>query len=154
MTGIGAACTGDGTVDTYAAYLGPDALLHRGSHQTALDIYGATAEPAATAKQPHCGSSGSSDGSHSSNNGSSGWRGKLNGWLGGDAGLPVDGWLTTCCSQVGQIMLTLPNAYSKVGLLAALPLSIGCACLSFWTMFCLIALYVERKHRLVGVTAM
>lgn len=128
-----------------------------------------------------------------------GWRTRLGGWLGGDAGLPVDGWLTTCCSQVcarlaarcgstqhdarmqlsppsapmpagplapcmqcfrccathiqpvqiGQIMLTLPNAYSKVGLLAALPLSISCACFSFWTMWCLIALYAERKHRLV-----
>ncbi len=51
--------------------------------------------------------------------------------------------------QVGQIMLTLPNAYSKVGIAAALPLSVGCACLSFWTMFCLIALFIERKHRLV-----
>lgn len=39
--------------------------------------------------------------------------------------------------QVGQIMLTLPNAYSKVGLLAAVPLSIGCACMSLWTMYCL-----------------
>jgi hypothetical protein len=35
-------------------------------------------------------------------------------------------------------MLTLPNAYSKVGLLAAIPLSVGCACMSFWTMYCLI----------------
>jgi amino acid permease len=35
-------------------------------------------------------------------------------------------------------MLTLPNAYSKVGLLAAIPLSLGCAAMSFWTMYCLI----------------
>jgi amino acid permease len=52
--------------------------------------------------------------------------------------------------QIGQIMLTLPNAYSKVGLAAAVPLSVGCACLSFWTMYCLIALYAERKQRLVS----
>eukprot|EP00775_Hariotina_reticulata_P014806 gene14806-14984_t len=77
------------------------------------------------------------------------WKRKLSGWLGGSAGLPVDGWLTTCCSQIGQIILTLPNAYSKVGLIAALPLSIGCAIISLWTMNCLIALYVERKAKLI-----
>ncbi|GBF87481.1 hypothetical protein Rsub_00192 [Raphidocelis subcapitata] len=81
--------------------------------------------------------------------GKGGLRKRLTGWFGGDAGTPIDGWLTTVCSQIGQIMLTLPNAYSKVGLPAALPLSLGCACMSLWTMFCLISLYVERKARLI-----
>jgi amino acid permease len=56
--------------------------------------------------------------------------------------------------QIGQIILTLPNAYSKVGLVAALPLSIGCAAMSLWTMNCLIALYVERKAKLVSPSGM
>jgi hypothetical protein len=49
--------------------------------------------------------------------------------------------------QIGQIMLTLPNAYSKVGLLAALPLSVGCACLGFWTMYCLIGESAAAFHK-------
>jgi amino acid permease len=43
-------------------------------------------------------------------------------------------------------MLTLPNAYSKVGLLAAIPLSLGCAAMSFWTMYCLIGKQ-QGQHR-------
>ena len=86
--------------------------------------------------------------------------------------------------QIGQILLTLPNAFAKTGLIAggykalqsrqgvipaadclqgqpALPkvllgpaglvLSISSACVSLWTMFMLIALYVERKQRLVSL---
>jgi amino acid permease len=66
---------------------------------------------------------------------------------------PIACLLLLSALQIGQIMLTLPNAYSKVGLAAAVPLSVGCACLSFWTMYCLIALYAERKQRLVRVSA-
>jgi hypothetical protein len=35
------------------------------------------------------------------------WKDKMNGWFGGDAGLPMDGWLTTCCAQVSLIFLLL-----------------------------------------------
>jgi hypothetical protein len=32
------------------------------------------------------------------------WKDKMNGWFGGDAGLPMDGWLTTCCAQVNATL--------------------------------------------------
>jgi hypothetical protein len=35
-----------------------------------------------------------------STDGQGSWHNRLAGWFGGHAGLPVDGWLTTCCSQV------------------------------------------------------
>lgn len=70
------------------------------------------------------------------------------GWLAGAAGSFEDAWLTTCASQIGQIMLTLPNAYAKVGLTAGLILSVGCGSFSLWTMYQLITLYIERKKRL------
>jgi auxin influx carrier (AUX1 LAX family) len=70
-------------------------------------------------------------------------------WLGGSAGTTFDGWLLTVCSQIGQIMLTLPNAFAKMGLVLALPLSIFSSVCSLWTMFCLVTLYAERKRRLI-----
>eukprot|EP00891_Asterochloris_glomerata_P008628 jgi/Astpho2/8628/Aster-05103 len=67
----------------------------------------------------------------------------------GNAGTTWDAVLTTAASQIGQILLTLPNAFAKTGLIAGLVLSISSACMSLWTMFMLIALYVERKQRLM-----
>lgn len=90
-------------------------------------------------------------------------------WIAGS--LP-DAVLTTCASQIGQILLTLPNAFAKTGLpptaamlaecllvyiqalgfaglLAGMFLCVGSACMSLWTMQMLITLYLERKQRLV-----
>lgn len=39
---------------------------------------------------------------------SNGWSDRLAGWFGGHAGLPIDGWLTTCCSQVGFAAFVAP----------------------------------------------
>jgi len=52
--------------------------------------------------------------------------------LGGGAGSIYDGWLITVCSQIGQIMLTLPNAFSKMGLGLAVPLSVLSSLCSLW----------------------
>eukprot|EP00884_Botryococcus_braunii_P010276 jgi/Botrbrau1/1924/Bobra.0005s0029.2 len=71
-------------------------------------------------------------------------------WLSGEAGTPLDGWLLTVSSQIGQIMLTLPNAMAKVGVAAAIPIALGTATMSLWTMYLLITLYVERKAILVA----
>ncbi|KAK9786495.1 hypothetical protein WJX73_005462 [Symbiochloris irregularis] len=43
-----------------------------------------------------------------------GFTGPLMQWLGGEAGTNWDGWLLTVASQIGQILLTFPNAYAKV----------------------------------------
>lgn len=51
--------------------------------------------------------------------------------------------------QIGQILLTLPNAYSKCGLIAGVILTVGCGTISLWTMYLLITLYAERKQRMV-----
>ncbi|KAK9807413.1 hypothetical protein WJX73_002744 [Symbiochloris irregularis] len=79
-------------------------------------------------------------------NGDQGWFSR---WLGGDAGTDVDGWLLTVCSQIGQIMLVLPQAFSKMGFSAAFPLAIFMGCVSIYTAYLLVALYCERKARLV-----
>lgn len=97
--------------DTYGPYHVPGSLLHRGGSQTTLNIYGALAP--VTAGQPQqqqqhaCSTGNSDDNSNGSSSGITGWRGRLHGWLGGDAGLPVDGWLTTCCSQVRSSALAI-----------------------------------------------
>ena len=54
-----------------------------------------------------------------------------------------------CCAQIGQIMLVMPNAFSKMGFSAAFPISIVMGCFSVYTAFLLVALYCERKARLV-----
>eukprot|EP00884_Botryococcus_braunii_P009819 jgi/Botrbrau1/18839/Bobra.177_2s0004.1 len=67
----------------------------------------------------------------------------------GEAGTPIDGFLLTASSQIGQIMLTLPNAFAKSGLAYALPIALGVALISLWTMFLLITLYLERRAILI-----
>ncbi|CAK0736775.1 hypothetical protein CVIRNUC_000801 [Coccomyxa viridis] len=69
--------------------------------------------------------------------------------LGGDAGSRFDGWLLTVSSQIGQIMLTMPNAMAKMGLIPAIPLAIFIACMSLWSMKMLICLYVARRSILI-----
>ena len=54
------------------------------------------------------------------------------------------------CVQIGQIMLTMPNAMAKMGLIAALPLAVVIACMSLWSMKMLICLYVARRSILVS----
>lgn len=78
------------------------------------------------------------------------WHTTLGRWLGGQAGTNWDGWLLTVASQIGQILLTLPNAYSKCGLIAGVILTVGCGTISLWTMYLLITLYAERKQRMVN----
>ncbi len=52
--------------------------------------------------------------------------------------------------QIGQIMLTMPNAMAKMGLIAAIPLAVVIACMSLWSMKMLICLYVARRSILVS----
>ena len=51
--------------------------------------------------------------------------------------------------QIGQIMLTMPNAMAKMGLIPAIPLAIFIASMSLWSMKMLICLYVARRSILV-----
>lgn len=51
--------------------------------------------------------------------------------------------------QIGQIMLSMPNAYAKMGLAAGLCLSLFSGCVSAYTIMLLVHLYEERKKRLV-----
>ncbi|EIE25080.1 hypothetical protein COCSUDRAFT_65085 [Coccomyxa subellipsoidea C-169] len=62
---------------------------------------------------------------------------------------PTEAFLTVAAAQIGQIMLTLPNAISKTGLSAGIVVSMVTAFLSLWTMYMLSALYQERKRDLV-----
>ena len=55
--------------------------------------------------------------------------------------------------QIGQIMLSIPNAYAKMGLAAGLCLSIGSGFVSAYTIILLVHLYEERKRRLVSRAA-
>lgn len=52
--------------------------------------------------------------------------------------------------QIGQIMLVMPNAFSKMGFSAAFPLAIVMGFMSVYTCYLLVALYCERKARLVS----
>ena len=52
--------------------------------------------------------------------------------------------------QIGQIMLSIPNAYAKMGLAAGLCLSVGSGFISAYTIVLLVHLYEERKRRLVS----
>ncbi|KAK9831382.1 hypothetical protein WJX81_007976 [Elliptochloris bilobata] len=61
----------------------------------------------------------------------------------------VDAFLTVSAAQIGQILLTLPNAISKTGFIAGTTLAIGSAILALWTMYLLASLYLERKRSLV-----
>ncbi len=47
-------------------------------------------------------------------------------------------------------MLSVPNAYAKMGLAAGLCLSIGSGFISAYTIVLLVHLYEERKRRLVS----
>lgn len=51
--------------------------------------------------------------------------------------------------QIGQIMLSMPNAYAKMGLTAGLVLSVVSGLISAYTIVLLVHLYEERKRRLV-----
>ncbi|CAL8461956.1 g1487 [Coccomyxa elongata] len=61
----------------------------------------------------------------------------------------TDAFLTVAAAQIGQIMLTMPNAISKTGLSAGIVVSMVTALLSLWTMYMLSALYQERKRSLL-----
>ena len=54
--------------------------------------------------------------------------------------------------QIGQIMLSMPNAYAKMGLTAGLVLSVFSGLISAYTIVLLVHLYEERKRRLVCLT--
>ncbi len=46
-------------------------------------------------------------------------------------------------------MLSMPNAYAKMGLVAGLVLSVASGLISAYTIVLLVHLYEERKRRLV-----
>ena len=50
-------------------------------------------------------------------------------------------------------MLSIPNAYAKMGLAAGMCLSIGSGLISVYTICLLVHLYEERKRRLVSPVA-
>ena len=54
--------------------------------------------------------------------------------------------------QIGQIMLSMPNAYAKMGSTAGLVLSVFSGLISAYTIVLLVHLYEERKRRLVCLT--
>ncbi|KAL3142835.1 Lymphocyte transmembrane adapter 1 [Trebouxia sp. C0009 RCD-2024] len=51
--------------------------------------------------------------------------------------------------QIGQIMLSMPNAFAKMGLTAGLVLSVVSGLISAYTIVLLVHLYEERKRRLI-----
>lgn len=62
---------------------------------------------------------------------------------------PVTLFTYFCAVQIGQIMLSMPNAYAKMGLVAGLVLSVASGLISAYTIVLLVHLYEERKRRLV-----
>lgn len=53
--------------------------------------------------------------------------------------------------QIGQVMLALPSALAKTGLIAGIPLMIVYGLLSTWTIHNVTALYVAMKRAKVGL---
>ena len=51
------------------------------------------------------------------------------------------------CLQVGQVILTLPNAYSTTGLAAGVFFQLIFASVALWTLFLLATLYQEFRRR-------
>lgn len=60
-----------------------------------------------------------------------------------------DAILTVAAAQIGQVMLTMPNALWKTGLKAGLISSLVSMLISAWTMYMLAALFLERKRDLI-----
>ncbi|WIA10993.1 hypothetical protein OEZ85_011150 [Tetradesmus obliquus] len=60
-----------------------------------------------------------------------------------------DALLSVAASQIGQVMLTCPNALRKAGVALGTAWALLCALLSLWTMFLLATLYLERKRAMV-----
>lgn len=54
---------------------------------------------------------------------------------------------TLLCLQVGQVILTLPNAFSKTGLAAGIFFQLIFATVALWTLFLMATLYQEFKRR-------
>ncbi|KAL3151650.1 hypothetical protein ABBQ38_012639 [Trebouxia sp. C0009 RCD-2024] len=65
-------------------------------------------------------------------------------WEGGTQG---DAFLTAAAAQVGQVILTLPNAFSKTGLAAGIFFQLIFATVALWTLFLMATLYQEFKRR-------
>ena len=51
------------------------------------------------------------------------------------------------CLQVGQVILTLPNAFSSTGLAAGVFFQLVFATVALWTLFLMAALYQEFRRR-------
>uniref|UniRef100_A0A383WBV8 Amino acid transporter transmembrane domain-containing protein n=1 Tax=Tetradesmus obliquus TaxID=3088 RepID=A0A383WBV8_TETOB len=60
-----------------------------------------------------------------------------------------DALLSVAASQIGQVMLTCPNALRKAGVALGTAWALLCALLSLWTMFLLATLYLERKRAML-----
>lgn len=52
-----------------------------------------------------------------------------------------------CCLQVGQVILTLPNAFSTTGLAAGVFFQLTFATVALWTLFLMATLYQEFRRR-------
>ena len=51
------------------------------------------------------------------------------------------------CLQVGQVILTLPNAFSSTGLAAGVFFQLVFATVALWTLFLMATLYQEFRRR-------
>ncbi|KAK9807276.1 hypothetical protein WJX73_006480 [Symbiochloris irregularis] len=67
-------------------------------------------------------------------------------WQGGSK---YDAFLVAASAQVGQVMLTLPHAFSQTGLIPGIVLQIVCAAVSIYTLYMLLILYLDRKNRMI-----
>jgi regulator of sirC expression with transglutaminase-like and TPR domain len=51
---------------------------------------------------------------------------------------------------VGQVLLNLPNSTAKLSLAGGIFVQLGCAAAAVYTLFLLVALYMEHKRTEVG----
>lgn len=104
VTALHCALCAGGSGDA-AAIVSAERLCRRGSHTALQLLHGSSSQPNGAPFNAQSGQLGA--GSECAVPEWEGWRNRLKGWFGGDAGLPIDGWLTTCCSQVRhEMMLT------------------------------------------------
>jgi len=61
-----------------------------------------------------------------------------------------DGLLLVAACQIGQIMLVLPRAFWLAGVAPGLALAAGTGATGAWTVWVMLALYLEFKRRMVS----
>ncbi|KAK9817815.1 hypothetical protein WJX72_002659 [[Myrmecia] bisecta] len=60
-----------------------------------------------------------------------------------------DAMLSSACSSIGQIILAFPNQMASTGVIAGIVLYMGTGFLSFYSIWLLITLFLDRKQRMV-----